>query len=386
MARRISRIDALRGLAVFGILLVNVWGFTFGYSLHTISVHESVTLADKLSVFIVAAFAEQKFYPIFAFLFGAGFALQTGAHQAPGPVTEAAKAVYRRRLTWLLACGILHGTLLWFGDILTAYALIGFWLAGKVGRPLSELVRSLRVLVVVNVVLIFGLGLFTLMGPDYGAEAYRTELQDALAEHAIFTQGSWAEASLPRWKNYGYNLAGLVVFGPFLALLFLLGVFAVRLGWLTRPERHRTVWRRVLLTGLAIGLPYNLWWGLVSVTGLVSPSAPAAGSGAGVILLELAGPCLAAATVATFMLAREGFCSWLVPVGKMALTNYLTQSLLLVILLQGAGLGLGAVLSRAELLLVCAAIMVAQMLFSRWWLASHSQGPVEALWRRYTYA
>ena len=94
-------------------------------------------LAGQLAVFFVAALAEQKFYPIFAFLFGAGFALQTGARRAEGAALDAIRAVYRRRLKWLLACGQLHGTLIWFGDILTAYAVTGFWLLHKAGRRLS---------------------------------------------------------------------------------------------------------------------------------------------------------------------------------------------------------------------------------------------------------
>lgn len=385
MARRIERIDALRGLAVFGIMLVNVWGFAYGFSLYSVSLNDTLSLGDKVSVFLVAAFAEQKFYPIFAFLFGAGFALQTGGLRAPGPALDAVTATYRRRLTWLLACGILHGTLLWFGDILTAYSLVGFWLAGSAGRRLRSLLGTLRILVLVNAVLIGGLGAVAIAFGQAEPKELVTLAQDAFAEHAAFTQGGWTDAALMRLKNYGINLASLVVFGPFLALLFVLGVFAVRLGWLTRPQRHRAVWRRILIGGLALGLPFNLWWGMHGVAAIASPFAPPPGAALGSVLLELAGPCLAAATVAGFMLARERGGAWLVPVGRMALSCYLGQSVLLMFLLQGFGLGLGALLSRAQLLLLCAAIMAAQLLFCRWWLASHAQGPAEALWRRYTY-
>lgn len=385
MARRIARIDALRGLAVFGIMLVNVWGFAYGFSLYNLALDETLTAADKLSVFVVAAFAEQKFYPIFAFLFGAGFALQTGGHRAPGRAADAIAATYRRRLTWLLACGIVHGALLWFGDILTAYALVGFWLASTVGWRLASMMNALRVLLAVNAVLIVGLGLLAILVAQGDVDELIRLSQESLAEHAAFAYGTWTDAALMRLKNYSINIASLIVFGPFLALLFVLGVLAVRLGWLTRPERHRLGWERVLLAGLALGLPFNLWWGWTAVAMVEHPFRPPAGADVGSVMLELGGPALAAATVAVFMLAREGFASWLVPVGRMALTCYLSQSVLLMFLLQGFGLGLGAVLSRAQLLLLCAAIMLAQTLLCRWWLASHSQGPVETLWRRYTY-
>jgi uncharacterized protein len=386
VARRSSRIDALRGLAVFGILLVNVWGFVYGYSLFTVSAHSALSAAGELSVFFVAAFAEQKFYPVFAFLFGAGFALQTGGLRAPGPALDAVKATYLRRIQWLLVVGLLHGILLWFGDILFAYAVTGLWLVNKAGRKLSDLANSLRVLVVVNIAIVIGYGAATLAFFDGGASEIAIQVHDALAQHAAFTQGSWGDAALARLQNFGANVMGFLVFVPRLALLFMLGVFAVRRGWLTRPEQHRGLWRKVLIIGLAFGLPLNQWWGLLSVAAVADPFHPPPGYTVFTLALDVYGPLLAAAIVATFMLARERFCALLIPVGKMALTNYLGQSVILMLLLQGFGLGLGAVLTHAQLMVLCATVMLAQLAFSHWWLARHAQGPVEALWRRHTYA
>lgn len=380
MAARSSRIDALRGFAVFGILLMNVWSFVYGYSLYRYPATDAFPLADQLSVLLVAAFAEQKFYPIFAFLFGAGFALQTGAHRAPGPVLHEIGAAYRRRLRWLLACGLLHGSLVWFGDILTMYAVTGFWLAPKAGRPLRELAASLRILAVVNLVLVTAFGLISLSALGEFTE----QLTDARRVHLVYTQGSWSAIALERLQDFGVNLFGFFFFVPHAALLFLLGVFALRLGYLTRPERHRAVWRKVLVASVAIGVPINAWWAL---SALRYTADPLAATGAHVLaesLLAFAGPALAAAYIAAFMLTRKTIGAWLVPVGKMALTNYLMQSLTLMFLLQGSGLGLGAVMERWEMLALCFAIMPLQLLFSRWWLARHQQGPVEAAWRRYS--
>lgn len=377
MAARSSRIDALRGFAVFGILLVNVWGFVYGYSLYRYSVQDILPLADQLAVMLVAGLAEQKFYPIFAFLFGAGFALQTGR--------QAASETFQRRLRWLLACGLVHGTLIWFGDILTAYAVTGFWLASKAGRPLRDLATSLRILVVVNAMILLGFG--TMMALDHGS--LDSAIEQTIAgqrAHAVYTLGGWRDIAGERLSDFGINLLGFFIFLPRLALLFLLGVFAVRLGWLTRPERHRAGWRKVLLVGLALGVPLNAWWALVALADTASPFSPLPGAGLALALLDLAGPILGAAYVATFMLVRARLLGWLVPVGKMALTNYLAQSLLLSFLLQGFGLGLGAILDRAQLLGLCFGIMTVQLLASRWWLRHHAQGPVEAAWRRYIHA
>lgn len=374
MARRSERIDALRGCAVFGILVVNVWSFVYGYSLYRYGVQESLSLADQLAVLFVAAFAEQKFYPIFAFLFGAGFALQTGRL----PATPA----YLRRLRVLLVIGLVHGTLIWFGDILTAYALTGFWLVAKAGRPLRELAGSLRLLVMVNAVILIGYGMVTAASHDGALEDVVAQVIDAHHVHAVYTQGGWSDIALARIGDFAWNLFGFYVFLPRLALLFMLGVFAVRLGWLTRPERHRAQWRRVLLIGLVAGVPLNAWWALVALSETARPFAPLPGAGVAAALADLAGPCLAAAYVAAFMLVRECLVRWLAPVGKMALTNYLTQSLILSALLQG--FGLGAAMSRAQLLALCFGIMAFQLLLCRWWLVRYAQGPVEAAWRRFS--
>lgn len=385
---RSARIDALRGLAVFGILLINVWGFVYGYTALRYGVIDaSATSGDRLAVFFAAAFAEQKFYPIFAFLFGAGFSLQMRSLADRSGLDEA-RAIYLRRLKWLLVVGLLHGTLLWFGDILTAYALTGFWLLRRAGESWPELRKSIRLAVIVNV----GVLLVTavIMATIASMSEYGTETAaEALLANDIYTQGGWLEVTQARIRDFGMNIGGFWLFVPRIALLFLLGVTAVQLGWLTHPERHRALWRRILLVGVFIALPLNVWWGYEALSWALEPDTSSRSVHMASFVLELAGPALAAAYVALFMLAGErvmsSVASWLAPAGRMALTNYLMQSVVCGLLLQTYGLGFGAVLSRAQLMVVCAGIMLAQIVLSRWWLSSHDQGPAEALWRRYTY-
>lgn len=387
-SNRSARIDALRGLAVFGILLINVWGFVYGYTALRYGVVEaSATSGDRLAVFFAAAFAEQKFYPIFAFLFGAGFSLQMRSLEEKSGL-EAAKAIYSRRLKWLLAVGLLHGTLLWLGDILVTYAVTGFWLLRRAGESWPEIRRSIKLVVIVNVLLLLLTAIIMAAianMSDYGAET----AAEALLANDTYTQGDWLEVTRSRISDFGTNLSGFWLFVPRIALLFLLGVTAVQLGWLTESERHRSLWRRVLLAGIFIALPLNVWWGYEALSWALDPETTSRNVHMASLVLEVAGPALAAAYVAVFMLAGEramhAVSAWLAPVGRMALTNYLAQSVLCGLLLQAYGLGLGAVLSRAQLMGVCAAIMLVQIPFSRWWLSSHEQGPVEVLWRRYTY-
>lgn len=385
MARRAPRIDALRGLAVFGILLINAWGFVYGYSLHHYPALDApMAAAEQWVVFLVAAFAEQKFYPIFAFLFGAGFALQTGRRRAEGPALAAIRATYSRRVRWLLVCGILHGTLLWFGDILTAYAILGFWLVQYAGRRLSALLPALWVLIAANVLIFLYYGVLVASSATLPVADRVAGIVDAERMHALYTLGGWRDIAQARLSEYGDNLRGFVIFLPRLALLFMLGVFAARAGYLTRPHRHRRLWRKVAAVALAAALPLNVWAALVAVGRVADPFAAPPGAGLASALMELAGPVMGAGYVALFMLAGPRFCVWLAPVGRMALTNYLTQSLLLMLALQGIGLGWGAHLSHAGLMLLAGAIMLLQLAWSHWWMARHAMGPVEARWRRYT--
>jgi len=381
VAQRSPRIDALRGLAVFGILFVNVWSHVNGFSHFRFGVMEqAMPVGEQLVIFLTAAFAESKFYPIFAFLFGAGFALQ--ARGAADPVH--AEAVQKRRMVWLLACGIVHGTVVWFGDILTSYALLGFWLMGTAGLRLGGLLRGLRFLFLLNcgIAVLWMSGAIAMSSMDL--EDLIAELFELHRTQAVYTMGGWSDIAAQRLVDYVVALASLVIYAPRLMLLFLLGVFAVRLGWLTQAERHRGLWRKVLLAGLVAGLPLNLWWGVVTLQTAADPLSQSLVSGIAAGLADLAGPCLAAAYVAAVMLARPGLLAWLAPVGRMALTNYLLQSVVLSLLLQGFGLGLGASLSRAGLAGVCCALILVQLGLSHWWLRRHQQGPMEALWRRYT--
>jgi uncharacterized protein len=388
---RSLRIDTLRGVAVFGIMLVNVWGFAIGNNFSRYGViGEHAPWPDQLAVLFVATFAEQKFYPIFAFLFGAGFALQTGGRRFAGAQLERVKTTYRRRLVWLLGCGVLHGSFLWFGDILTVYAICGFWLLTHAGRRLSGIVTALCRVGLLNVAVLVFMACLTWQLMGMSQDDIRWSVDEIVRSHAVYSQGTPLAIARLRLQDFWGNLVNSLFFLPKVALLFLLGVLGVRLGWLTRPARHRVLWDRVLRVALWIGLPLNLWWGWAALGDALDPYGAAPLAAFVSLLIEVAGPLMAAAYVALAMRlgtpAVTALGRWLAPVGRMALSNYLAQSLLFGLLLQGGGLQLGARLSPAGLLGLCLLMMVVQALWSRWWMGRHSQGPLEALWRRYASA
>ncbi|MEG1325051.1 MAG: DUF418 domain-containing protein, partial [Janthinobacterium sp.] len=253
---RLLQLDVLRGIAVFGILLVNVWGFAWGtLSLRYGTLPAQPPVLDQLVIFGVAALAQLKFYPIFAFLFGAGFALQTRSLRRQLGSWEPAQAAYRRRLRWLLAFGLLHGFLIWSGDVLTSYAVAGMLILPLASARLSR-VRNRAWLVAAGFLLFMCL---LIPGSQQGgAPDTARELQVFADRHAIYTQGgAWAVARL-RANDFLVSLLYAAVMLPHIIVLFLLGILSVRCGWLTRPHRHLVLWRRVRAVGLGLGLPFNL--------------------------------------------------------------------------------------------------------------------------------
>lgn len=385
-ARRIAHIDVLRGMAVFGILLVNIWSFVWGFGALRYGAIAEPSWLDRGVVFAVALLAEQKFYPIFAFLFGAGFALQARSLRRRLGDRGRVHAALRHRFGWLLGCGMLHGLLVWAGDILTVYGAAGFLLLRLLDARLRLVRASLRNWVLLWLTVLAASVALSL--PPTGQDAANTRqeqaiayIEDAQEARDIYTEGTSGEVAAQRLLDYVAVTSGSLLLVPHLMVLFLLGICAVRLGWLTAPQRHALLWRRVRGVGLLVGLPLNLAWAAAAAVEAANPLAAPAYGELAYALLPLGGSLLAAAYVAALLLARGALqqraSAWLAPVGRMSLTNYLMQSLLGVCLLQG--MALGAQASPAGLMLAALGIMLLQSLASRWWLSRHAQGPVEWL-------
>ena len=388
---RLTHIDALRGLAIFGILPINIWAHIWGYqSLRYGVLAPDTSLSDMLALALTSLFTEQKFYPIFAFLFGASAVLITRAVFRHSGRWDKAHQLYRRRLLWLIACGVLHGTLIWFGDILTLYGVVGCMaLLGLTGARSRTLLLHLRLWLLTFCALLLinlWLGLQTLSNEEAAALA-SAALLSAETSHAILMQGDWLAIFMLRLQDYlGMSMQSILLM-PQIALLFLLGAWSVRRGWLTRPTHHRRLWQRTFWIGLTLGLPFNFCWAGLRLLEAIDPLHPWPWTYPLFALLPLGGMLLAAAYVALFMLAEgkmmEAIRIWLAPVGRMALSNYLLQSLLCALLFQGYGIGLGETLSPIGWMLVAAFILLLQSLTSHWWLRHHAYGPFEYWQRRW---
>jgi uncharacterized protein len=381
---RIQALDVVRGVAVCGILLANVLVF---FGLFAMPPDRAAALptaaADDVARFLERVFVDGKFYSLFSLLFGIGFGVQLsrgGAEAVPR---------FKRRLRVLLGIGAIHAFLIWAGDILLVYALLGFtmpWFARKADRALLRWVVGL--LAVPTVLYVVALGAWALAGPhaaptgDVGLPPKILTLFEAMGRGGIkdWIVGNLAFVAI-RWADLIVTVRFPKVLG-----MFVLGLWTVRARIALSPSAHRATLVRWSLLGWSIGLPANLiaTWSAGRWPYLM----PSAAGLLGVVMQAVGVPMLAlgyAATVALLVVDGRRVVAMFGPMGRMALTNYLMQSVVCVVLSYGFGFGLWWRVGASRAMAIAAAILAVQIPLSAWWLSRHRYGPAEWVWRRLTY-
>ena len=386
LSEHIEILDVLRGLAIGGILIGNLQWFS-GYGMMPPALEQQAPLADQITHFLVHFFVEGKFYSIFSFLFGFGFALQIARAEERGH-TQA--SVFKRRLFWLLVIGALHAVLLWAGDILSVYAVMGFFLLlfrHKSDRSLLKWAFWLIVIPAITYIVLYLL--FVAFVPLEKIESM--QMESWISNVQTVSQGSY-------WQIFShYNLqylagrwAGLIVQMrlPKILAMFLLGFYAYRRGFFQNLSDHQAFIRKVLIYGLVLGLIGNL--ALAAFAGNEAPFPPTALSFVGVVGYAFGVPAMALffiALIATLW-QREAWrrvLGLLAPVGRMALTNYLLQTVICVIIFYGYGFGFFGRFGALVSTLIALAIFVIQIPLSSLWLKYFAYGPMEWVWRQLTY-
>ncbi len=382
-AARILHIDIIRGVAVFGLIWSNLnAGFYSG----------PTTNADVVARWASSVFSGGKFFTLFSLLFGVTLAMQLArADERPRPIV----ARWLRRMVILFAIGWAHALLFWPGDILRDYAISGVVLI--LFRRAS--IRTILAAAVVALTLASNresLSIVTtrFLGRNVSA-VERRELPDSTlqlrrkAMGAASQTGSYAAVVRTRfWQQSGEWVrrasppAGPLNWIPTWYLgLFLLGLVLGRQQIVQRPDLHSGAVLALMLAGLALGLPLNVYL-TASPAWLTShwASWPLAITARLTLSLGYLGSLL-------WLLQRGRWSSRLrvlAPVGRMGLSNYIMQTAFLTFLKLGYGLGLESVLGWFECFVIAACFYAAQVWWSNWWLRSFRLGPVEWLWRRLT--
>ncbi|MHC4975823.1 MAG: DUF418 domain-containing protein [Planctomycetota bacterium] len=384
-------IDIVRGFALFGVLVAN-WVYITQFIAITDEQREGMPTAqlDTLAAFLTGVFIDGKFFTLFSMLFGLGFAVQISRAASRG---GNALPTYARRLTLLLVIGVLHGWLLWYGDVLHVYALLGFLLI---------LFAPLRDRAIIG--WIVGILVFMVLVPVVAGMAERAGFESWMVfgrevnEAEIFEltrHGSYEDVLRLNWlvhvQDYGeVDIGGNLLFWYIdIFSKFLIGFLLGRNMLLQRAAVHTRLFKRVMPWTLAAGLLGNTYMNLVWVYewGRVD-SAIARDVLRG--LFELCVLSLSAGYVCMLVLLHQnsrwgGILQFLSPVGRMALTNYVSQTVMLMILFYGLGFGLVGRVGAFYCVLISIVFFAAQIALSVWWLKRFRFGPLEWAWRSLTY-
>jgi uncharacterized protein len=367
-AERCAALDTVRGLALAGVLLVNLHTY-FRVSLpeHLLGVHAGYWWVDWAADTAIAALLQFKAFSLFSLLFGAGLAVfaERAAAVGRGPTWSLV-----RRLLILLALGLVHLSVVWNGDILTRYAVCGLLVLPVLRLPPAALAAA-------------GLAVFSFpyVAPRGLTWSIGAPLRELAAEAArVYSTGGPGEVIAFHWRETRLLILPLLVKGLLTVWgLMALGAAAWKAGLFRDPEGHRRFLGTVALVAGGVGgaatlvLAFGITTRLPSTLLHAASSAPLALAYAAALLLALRSPSVA-------RLARPFAAA-----GQMTLTNYLMQSLVLSVLFYGYGLGLYRQLGSAAAASVGLVVYAVQVALSWAWLRRYRFGPVEWVWRSLTY-
>jgi uncharacterized protein len=414
---RLPVLDLIRGVAILGILPANIP--LYSGALEWMDTRWSDgSWSDRAVVALTLLLIDVKFITLLSMLFGAGMELQR-ARAAEKRRSGVFFGYYVWRQALLFLIGLMHGVLLWYGDILAPYAILGV-----VALVFAMLIpgRALFWVVVVLEAIFFcfllvwagaaaaGLGgppprdepiqlerpyrfpeVFQPLRPGLTPEQIGKEYErrftlyfSAANQERIYGGGSYADMVTHRAFLTPFLYAGALVFiGPHLLACFLLGAWFVRIGLFQRPQDHRPLLWRLVGFGLAVAVPLHL----AAVGFYLARAAAAAPESAGEQVLNMAGALAQSLAYLGLLILwqQSGALPWLQyslrAVGRMALTCYLTETVLCTTLFYSYGLGMFGRLTRTQDVLVVVGVWLFLLVAAPLWLRVFRMGPVEWLWR-----
>lgn len=383
---RIQVLDVLRGIAIFGILFVNLAHFSYP-DMYLSVLGKNNFFTEKWSELdfgirmILDVLIQTKFILLFSFLFGFGMVVMMERSLRKG---QRFVPLYIRRLLALLILGTIHAFLVWDGDILTQYALLGFiLLLFRKAKPKTLVIWAAALYLMFSIP--FLLSSFSPSdGQEWKQETIQQIEQEAKQTLQVYSSGSFKEIAQQRihGRMAYMSMNGMLTYNPlvfFLASIpyfsmFLLGAAAAKAGLLHQPEKLRQALKRVWLAGLVIGVGSHVLYGLTEEEVFMLIGAP--------FLMFFY------VTIIVYLYHKTRFAKplqYFSAVGRTAFTNYLMQSVIGTWIFYHFGLGLYGKVYPAAGILVTIAICSLQMIVSHLWLRTFRMGPFEWLWRSATY-
>lgn len=393
ISERADILDILRGIALLGICLANYPVFSL-YVFQSPEVLATMQTAaiDKWVTYFHFIFIDGKFYSIFSLLFGIGFSIILSRTKAKG----LGLTIFYRRIVILLLMGLAHSLLLWEGDILMLYALLGLLL------PLFRNVSDKHLIFIWVLLIIFPifvdlLKVFTDNQFNMSKPIERMAL--AADESLGITSSNWSTwlldhptyVDLLRSNQNGilWRYQGLLESNRIFKVLgmFLLGLYVGRKLIYRKLEENKGFLRMVQIWGFGIGLPFSIANAYLSLDDHHLPEAFASidtvAYALSVVPLSLAYTC----TISLWFLkgSHSKFLKLFSAPGRMALTNYILQTILGILIFYGIGFGMGGKTGLIYVVLIAVGVYVLEMVLSHFWLKYFNYGPLEWIWRQLTY-
>ena len=387
--KRIQVLDVLRGFALIGILIINAMSI-LAVKGSTPAFTVDIPNADRVLQDLILFFIESKFFTLFSLLFGIGFAIQIQSAERQG---TAFLPRISRRMAGLLVFGVLHILLFWDGDILVIYAITGTILILFRKTAFVRIKRWIISLLAVPGVLVLIILAYTLIArlSPSGSESF-VKSDASLAKEFANTQATQTLLQNGFLQGIGERIHTYLELSPLLfsriptvLAMFLIGLYLGRSGFIRRlPDEIETL-RKVRFWGLSIGFTLMA---LILLSTKLLPTTSAL-----VSIIEdqyLAGPilCLGYAAALTLDLLKNPtrrIYRYFSIVGRMALTNYLSQSVVLTYISYGWGLGYALKLNGFQVIGIVFILYFLQIAVSNIWLKNFTYGPLEWVWRCITY-
>jgi uncharacterized protein len=383
---RLLTLDVIRGVAVMGILLANIAAFSLPEAAYFSPLAWGGTgpadIAAWLANFVLV---EGKMRGLFSFLFGASMLLVIDRAEGAG---RSPARVHFSRLGVLFLIGIAHLYLVWWGDILAHYALVGAVAFLFVRLDTRQLVAAGLVCLLLSL-LTSGMGLLAMIDAADGrnpavwnsfATSFGVPARELLVGEVQAMRSAWVDQLAWRWKHASGMLAFLAAVGPETLSAMLLGMAGFRSGFLTGGwERAR--YRRWTIVTLAIALPAYALLGAATIRSGFDQRWVFFGSLVGSVPFRV----LAVAGYSALIILAVRPGGWLTErvaaVGRTAFSNYLGTSALVTAMFYGWGLGQFGQWSRASIFLVPPVVFGVMLAWSRPWLQRFHYGPLEWFWR-----
>ncbi|RYD48906.1 MAG: DUF418 domain-containing protein [Verrucomicrobiaceae bacterium] len=375
---RVPLLDSLRGFALFGILVVNMWGFKVPLAAGDPTGLYIPGGLNEAAHLLINVFANAKFLPIFSFLFGLGLVLQ---NNRSGSCSQGPRKLLVRRMTVFLGLGFIHGIVLWPGDILMIYSLFGFgalWFQQLGPRTLC----NAAVLLMVS---IFACTYF-LMGfapEEIPKEEWRSAADQWVSAYRLASPIGVIPLRIQEW--FQWWIMGLFYHIPYALSFFLLGIAAGKSNILFRLDTFLPHAMGHLKWSLPLGVVLSLL-GPAYHRGFLPPFPDDARLITAAFLICPTLLALSYLTGAAYIFHRghlSSLASVLADAGRMSLTNYLLQSVIANVIFMGFGFYGRTSVSQG--LVFSILIFTLQLFFSRWWMRHHKTGPVEAVVRKIIY-